>query len=189
MAKGTQSNNLLFNRLVNELAIEGERAMRIAYKNRSYTNRLYNLRDSYGSAVYYNGRLLRHTIRYLGPEMGKPIDDTGWTWNKQRSMPDWRGERRLKGDEIPMRGRDEIMEFFQKYKPSVSGLHLVIVAAMWYANVLEKGGGGIRRKYQVISGARAAVFNIAQRFNGYIVDIDQYRDRSKAPSIKNNTWK
>ena len=183
MAKGTQGNNLFFNRLVNELAIEGERAMQIAYRNRSYTNRLYNLRDSYGSAVYYNGRLLRHTIRYLGSEMGKPIDNTGWTWNKQRSMPDWRG------DEIPMRGRDEIMEFFQKYKPSVSGLHLVIVAAMWYANVLEKGGGGIKRKYQVISGTRSTVFDIARRFNGYVIDIDQSRDLGKAPSIKNNTWK
>jgi hypothetical protein len=189
MAGKSQNFNLLFNRLINELAAEGEKALRTAYRLRGYKNRLYNLRDSYGSAVYYNGRLLRHTIRYLGPEMGKPIDNTGWTWNKQRSMPDWRGERRQKGDEIPMRGRDEIMEFFQKYKPSVSGLHLVIVAAMWYANVLEKGGGGIKRKYQVISGASGVATNIARRFDGYVMEINQSRDLGKAPSIKNNTWK
>ena len=94
MAK--KNANVFLDKLINDLTWQGEKAIRVAYRRRDFTNRLYNLRDSYGSAVYYNGRLLKHTIRYLGPEMGKPIDNTGWTWNKQRSMPDWRGERRLK---------------------------------------------------------------------------------------------
>ena len=187
MAK--KNANVFLDKLINDLTWQGEKAIRVAYRRRDFTNRLYNLRDSYGSAVYYNGRLLKHTIRYLGPEIGKPIDNTGWTWNKQRSMPDWRGERRQKGEEIPMRGRDEIMEFFQKYRPSVTGLHLVVVASMWYANVLEKGGGGIHHKYKVISGARDVVEGIAKQVGGYVIDIDQSRDLGKAPSIKNNTWK
>ena len=74
MAK--KNANVFLDKLINDLTWQGEKAIRVAYRRRDFTNRLYNLRDSYGSAVYYNGRLLKHTIRYLGPEMGKPIDNS-----------------------------------------------------------------------------------------------------------------
>ena len=151
------------------------------------------MRDSYGSAVYYNGQLQKRTIRYLGPEMGtsKSGLTTNWVWDKPRSMPDWRGERRITGDYIQMRGRDEIMDFFERYKPATNALHLVVVAAMWYANVLEKGGGNLKRKYKVISGAKD-VMQMVQRELGFgtlLIEIDEKRDMNRMPTIKGKDWK
>lgn len=186
------SKNDYLNQLINELTKAGEKAIHLAYNTREFKNRLFNLRDSYGSAVYYNGQLQKRTIRYLGPEMGtsKSGLTTNWVWDKPRSMPDWRGERRITGDYIQMRGRDEIMDFFEQYKPTADGLHLVVVAAMWYANVLEKGGGNLKRKYKVISGAKDVMQMIQRQFKGSIlIEIDEKRDMNRMPSIKGKDWK
>lgn len=183
------------NQLIQDLTIEGEKAMIEAYNKRDFTNRTYNLYDSYGSAVYLNGRLLKYTIRYLGSEKGKPINalkKTGndWIWDKPRSMPDWRGERRLTGDEIDMRGRDEIMEFFQKYKPNNKGIELVVVAAMFYASYLEKGLGKAKTKYKVISGGFAAMQRIQSKYEGSTLRrISTERDLTQPPTIKDKSWK
>ena len=50
--------NILIRRLIDELAEDGRKAIQTAYENRDFTNRTYNLHDSYGSAVYYNGVLV-----------------------------------------------------------------------------------------------------------------------------------
>lgn len=181
------TKTIQFQRFLDYLTRKGEELMWDAYYGRSFNNRLYNLHDSYGSAVFFRGRVIKSTIRYLGAEQAKLGIYKGWTWNKQRSMPDFRGERRQRGDEIQMRGRDEVMEFFQKYTPKTMGLHVVIVAAMFYANILESGVG-LRRKYKVISGATTAVAQFAQEIRGNFRRIEYNRDLSKAPSIKDKTW-
>ena len=68
--------------LISQLADDGEKAIRQAYEGREFTNRTYNLHDSYGSAVYYNGNLVKSSIRYIGAEMAKDVDwrSQGWIW-------------------------------------------------------------------------------------------------------------
>lgn len=165
--------------LVSALADEGLYAISQAYEKRGYTNRLYNLHDSYGSAVYVDGVLDKSTIRYIDPEMSK----------KGRSMPDFRGNRRLEGDEIIMNGREEVMDFFQHYSAPRGEICLVIVAAMFYASILEHGQGSLKRKYAVISGAKTTLNTVQKTYGGSIERVYKDRDTSIPTTIKNKTWK
>lgn len=178
--------------LVSLLTEDGARAIEYAYVKRGYTNRLYNLHDSYGSAVYVDGVLDKSTLRYLNPEMRKSGRNFGWVWTKGRSMPDFRGERRLEGDELEMKGRDEVMDFFEQYKAPKGTICLVVVAAMFYASILEQGGGNLKRKYAVISGAKTTLSNTFAFQNG-LGTIERLPAMSRllnVPStIKNQSWK
>lgn len=173
---------------IDQLADEGQAAITIAYRHKDFTNRLYNLHDSYGSAVYYNGRLVKSSIRYLGPEKYSKGIELGWQWTKARSMPDFRGTRYLPGDQIDMTGREEVMDFFSQYTPTSKGLQLVVVAAMWYASVLEKGGGNLRRKWRVISGARSKMDELAKIYGGVVTEIETGRVLSQPHTIKDSSW-
>jgi hypothetical protein len=177
------------NKFIDELANDGERAIKEAYATREFRNRSFNLKDSYGSAVYVDGKLIKRTIRYLGPEDATNALSVGWIWDKPRSLPDFRGARRLTGDEIQMTGREEVMDFFSHYVPSGKGIELVIVAAMWYANVLEKGGANLRRKWRVISGAATFMYSLQRKYGGFIEPINTYRDLSIPTTIKDTSWK
>lgn len=186
---------------VNQLADEGERIILDAYRRKGFNNRTYNLHDSYGSAVYRNGNLLRHTIRFVG----QPMENYD-VKNERKTMGLYGGERtralrgsswmqhqkfggveRLEsGDKIYLHGRDEVNSFFSNYKPkSKSGLELVVVAAMYYAGMVE-------RKYQVISTAVTGLTRIARQFGkdskveGYKMEIwrNEGAIGSKAFTIK-----
>ena len=52
------------NQLIQKLTDDGERLVRRAYETRTFENRTYNLHDSYGSAVYVDGRIIKSSIRY-----------------------------------------------------------------------------------------------------------------------------
>lgn len=191
MAKKSNLKDRFLNQLIDELTSEGYAAILQAYYTRDFTNRTYNLHDSYGSAVYYNGRLIKNTIRYVGAEkhfkdifMGK-----NWYWRNSRSMPDFRGVRYDKKDEIFMTGRTEVMDFFSQYTPPKKGLQLVVIAAMWYANVLEKGGGNLRRKYRVISGARTIMDELAAKYGGTVSEVETGRVLSQQHTLKGSSWK
>lgn len=158
--------NRLIQQLIAQLTEEGAAAIKQAYETRDWKNRTFNLHDSYGSAVYVNGQLLKRTVRYVGEELAKNGRNVGWVWNKSRSMPDYRGERRLPGDEVEMRGRDEIMDFFSQYTPKTNGVELVIAAAMFYANILESGGGKLKHKYHVISQANGIMDDLSKKYKG-----------------------
>lgn len=121
------------------LAMIGEKAIQEAYQSRGFTNRTYNLKDSYGSAVYYNGALLDDTIRYIGP-------------------PEAKTKRRGKS------GREEVNKFFRDYSPTPKGYEIVVIATMPYAGELETGGGRLKRKYHVMVGARDLLERVASRF-------------------------
>ena len=139
--------NILIRRLIDELAEDGRRAIQTAYENRDFTNRTYNLHDSYGSAVYYNGVLQEASKHYITPSAEK---------SKR-----WRGRW--------IRGHDELIDFLHEYNARKKGLDLVIVAAMPYASYLEDGAGKLKRKYRVISGAWSQMQSLQSKYKGAIV--------------------
>ena len=150
----TSSSKNTLNYLIDQLAKDGEIAIQTAYNRRDFTNRTYNLHDSYGSAVYVDGRLIKSSVRYAG----SPIAKAGKVYE----------------DEL-IEGRFEIDAFFDWFKPHKKGVDLVVIATMPYADILEKGAG-LRRKYKVISGAKDLMNTIAYSYNGvfskYVVRRD-----------------
>ena len=159
--------------LISQLTEEGAAAIKQAYETRDWRNRTFNLHDSYGSAVYANGKLLKSTVRYVGQEMVRP---------------DYKGNRRLSGAEVTMKGREEVMDFFSQYTPKTKGVELVIAAAMFYANILEKGGGNLSHKFHVISQANGIMQGLAQKYNGRTSAVETGRVLSVMTTIKDKSW-
>lgn len=144
------SGGVLIKALISQLANDGEKAIREAYEGREFTNRTYNLHDSYGSAVYYNGTLVKSSIRYVGAEMAEEDDRYG---------------------------RNEVNEFFSNYRPkNRKGIDLVIVAAMFYADILEEGKGRLKRKYKVIAEGEDYMKNLATHFRGTLSKFVKPKD-------------
>ena len=127
------------------LADEGGKLILQAVNSRDYTHRTYNLHDSYGSAVYLNDKLVEKSVMLLG--------------SKATKAKSYKGSK--------LKGSEEIMKYFRSYKPK-SAIELVVAAAMPYGVVLEKGGGGLRHKYKVISGINTEVGNLAARLNAKV---------------------
>lgn len=179
--------------VINFLTEQGEKIIKEAYNRRNWKNRTKNLKDSYGCAVYRNGTLLRYTKRFLTPnadanpyknnkELGtyhgartRALRGSSYTeFGKTR-----RDTRFYDGDTIYAYGRDEVNKFLEGYKLATnSGLELVVVAAMYYAGILESGYLGT--KYQVISSATTELNRIAQLLGKgvevYALEIDRNRD-------------
>ena len=144
------SVGVLIKALISQLADDGEKAIREAYEGREFTNRTYNLHDSYGSAVYYNGTLVKSSIRYVGAEMA---------------------------EEDERYGRNEVNDFFSNYRPkNRKGIDLVIVAAMFYADILEEGKGKLKRKYNVIAEGEDYMKNLATHFRGTLSKFVKPKD-------------
>ena len=144
------SGGVLIKALISQLADDGEKAIREAYEGREFTNRTYNLHDSYGSAVYYNGTLVKSSIRYVGAEMA---------------------------EEDERYGRNEVNDFFANYRPkNRKGIDLVIVAAMFYADILEEGKGRLKRKYKVIAEGEDYMKNVATHFRGTLSTFVKPKD-------------
>lgn len=144
------SVGVLIKALISQLANDGEKAIREAYEGREFTNRTYNLHDSYGSAVYYNSTLVKSSIRYVGAEMAEEDDRYG---------------------------RNEVNDFFSNYRPkNRKGIDLVIVAAMFYADILEEGKGKLKRKYKVIAEGEDYMKNLATHFRGTLSKFVKPKD-------------
>ena len=144
------NGGVLIKALISQLADDGEKAIREAYEGREFTNRAYNLHDSYGSAVYHNGTLVKSSIRYVGAEMA---------------------------EEDERRGRNEVNDFFSNYRPkNRKGVDLVIVAAMFYADILEEGKGRLKRKYKVIAEGEDYMKNLATHFRGTLSKFVKPKD-------------
>ena len=144
------NGGVLIKALISQLADDGEKAIREAYEGREFTNRTYNLHDSYGSAVYHNGTLVKSSIRYVGAEMA---------------------------EEDERYGRNEVNDFFSNYRPkNRKGIDLVIVAAMFYADILEEGKGRLKRKYKVIAEGEDYMKNVATHFRGTLSKFVKPKD-------------
>lgn len=138
------NTNALFEEMRKELVYDAFRLVEEAYKTKTFEEQTGNLADSFGAAVYYDGVLVKDGIQYLEPTATKPRQ---WTSGDFRS------------------GHDEMIKYFQNYKPRKKGFTIVLVAAMPYAPILEGGGGyGIRHKYKVITGANSLMRELAAKY-------------------------
>ena len=106
----------------------GQEAAYKAYKEKKFTNRTGNLLDSYGSAVYKGGRLLTSTIQFAGPET--------------------KTQKNVRHPEKGTTGREALEIYFKnhRYGEKNDEFVVVVVAAMWYADYVQKKG------YRVIKG-------------------------------------
>lgn len=132
------------------LAEEGLRLITKAYEGSDYShNKTQNLHDSYGSCVFYNGKEMPNTRRYVGRNalVGKQDPDGNLIF-----------------------GREEIDTFFDGYKARQDGFELVMAAAIFYASDLESGIG-LKRKYRVISFIADNVSNVAKKYGGTVKRI------------------
>lgn len=150
--KSIDSRSKLYNKYVEELTLDGEKAIQAAVWSNEFENRTGNLQDSYASAVYHDGYMITGTMRYYEPSIA--------TSSKKY------GNRMLSG-------REEARRYLLNYKPRTKGLSLVLIAAMPYEKVLEQGyyevdGKRINltRKYKVITGANNFMKQLAAKWSG-----------------------
>jgi len=115
--------------VLNSLEQDGKRILSECYNSKDFQDRTFNLASSYGYCIYVSG--VPQRIGFLSPN------------TRSTESREWYGQ--------DIEGRDEITKFFNSvYSPS-SGIELTIAVAMPYGKVLENKGGGIKRKYKVIS--------------------------------------
>lgn len=119
-----------------------------AYETSDFESKSGNLVDSYGAALYYDKQLVNNGIAYLEPKA---------TANKE-----WYGSM--------ISGHNEMIRYFRDYKPKKNGITVVLIAAMPYAEVLERGGAKdgsftLERKYKVITGANSLMQELADRIS------------------------
>lgn len=137
----------------NELSKEGRKLILKAYNTANYKkDKTQNLHDSYGCAVYYNGKYVYGTKQFLNARAKVP------RFNYYTGQKEY--------------GFDEMNKYLDNYKPSTKGFELVVVAAMFYAEILEKGKGRLRRKYRVISGIDSDMSELAAKVGGRVIDIN-----------------
>ena len=123
---------------------EGEAIMKKAYEQKDYTDRTYNLHDSYVAAVLNNGKC--YGYRTLDPQA---TVRTGW----YGAMGDKHYGTTKDGD-FSLSGHEEAENFIRSYEAShgrEKGVKLVVAAVMFYADILEQKQGRLKRKYKVIS--------------------------------------
>lgn len=115
---------------VESLAEEGRRIIMLAYASRGFKDRTKNLKDSYVSAVFKDGELIRDSIRFLNRDPG----------NQDATRAHTSG----------LWGREEAMYFLEdvKDRQPKEGYSLVIGVGMFYGSILEKKWG-----YRVLANA------------------------------------
>ncbi len=152
----------------------GYKAARDAYRSKTYKNRTFNLHDSYGSAVYVNGKLVEDSIRYV---------------NRSRSTrPDRHG--RNQGGRT---GRQALKNFFKTawVVRKRDNFTILVAAAMWYAKIVEDKGYVVLNhseiKQSILSNFDSVVRPVLKKHNieslmpalrrGIGADMDYYRER------------
>lgn len=169
---GEQIKDALTRDLVNACATLGYKAAMDAYRNHTYQHRTYALHDSYGSAVYLNGRLVPETIRYVNRARQKKGDIRGW-----RGSSDPEGMRGKNFDT----GRKALQAYLEN-PPRMSkrskGITILVVAAQWYAMILEGKG-------YVVLDPRTVASSITYNFDSYITPIlEKYGMKKFAPKLR-----
>lgn len=136
--------------MVAALTTLGYKAMTHAYAQRNYTHRTRNLHDSYASAVYLNGKLIESSIKYLRGSIGG-----------------------FKRDRLTKKtGRQTVNDYLHSHSFGAKNneIVLVVVAAMYYAGILE-AGGATRESYTDDEGNEKTRRGVASKGPGarYIV--------------------
>lgn len=129
---GEQVKDRATKALVEALTTIGYEVALSAYRQKTYTNRTYNLHDSYGSAVYVDGQLVPDSIKFIERAYSKGVR------GHSHNVVDKEGTE--------LSGRASIKRFFEKpwIVRKKDHITLVVAAAMWYADILEK------KKYVVL---------------------------------------
>lgn len=136
-----------------QLSDEGLKLIKKAFNTANFKkDKTQNLHDSYGCAVYYNGKYVYGTKRFLTPRATQP------RYNYYTGDNEY--------------GVNEINDFLDSYRPTSKGFVLIIAVAMFYGSILEKGGGRLKRKYRVISGVSSDIEALAKKYGGMVRDIN-----------------
>ena len=151
----TKEYNKAIKEMTLKLTLEGKRLIVKAYNEADYRkDKTQNLHDSYGSAVYYNGKLQPNSKRYVGREAVV-------------------GKRDLDGNLIL--GRAELDEFLDSYRAKPRGFELVVVATIFYAGILEEGKQSPNgNKYIVISSIADDMDRLAHKVKGRVTQIGNF---------------
>lgn len=154
--------------MVAALTTLGYYAMMNAYGKHSFTHRTRNLHDSYASAVYVNGQLIESSIRYVGGVLSKQVDPT-----------------------TKKTGRETVNDFLRshRYGGANNEIVLVVIAAMYYAGILEAGdkntgSRGPGQRYVVIAPAREYIDKNYWTAVYKVYDKYGIKDKPKARVIK-----
>lgn len=160
-----EMENSFVNDMVEALMELGYRAMMYAYGMRTFQHVTHNLHDSYATAVYVNGELIKHSIQYVG--------------NPQSTRTDHKTH---------LNGRQTVQKWLENhhYGQKNKQIVVVVIAAMYYTKYLEgggenMGGRGPGGSFIVISPARKF---INQHYNEYVGRVwDKYKLSGK-PNAK-----
>ena len=159
--------------MVAALTTLGYYAMMDAYGKHSFTHRTRNLHDSYASAVYVNGNLIESSIRYVGGAISKEVDPV-----------------------TKKTGIETVNDYLHshRYGAANNEIVLVVIAAMYYAGILEAGdkntgGRGPGAKYIVISPAREYINKNYWTAVYKVYDKYGIKDKPKAKVIKGESLK
>lgn len=114
--------------LVEALTTIGWQVAMEAYRKKTYTNRTFNLHDSYGSAVFVNGVIVPDSKKYVNRSRSKRKNTHGHRDYDNRYAEGVDGRRALD-------------DFFASVKVSKKNkITLVVAAAMWYGEIVESKG-------------------------------------------------
>ena len=131
---GGQIKDALIRDLVTACTTLGYYAGLDAYRNHSYKHRTYALHDSYASAVYLDGLLVEDSIRYINRSRQRKGDSRAWRGSKtpepKKSLGIWiLWQTQLK----------TTLKKIEKLERK-KGISIVVVAAQWYASMVESKG-------------------------------------------------
>lgn len=121
------------NKIVEYLAAQGKNIINDAIRTKTTRYRTKNQNDAYGWAVYYNGKEMQRGYLTATPQATQKRN--GW---KRAGI-----ERGF--------GRSDVIDFLNSYAPKGNGFQLIVVNAVFYTKILERGGGGVKSRYRVIS--------------------------------------
>ncbi len=135
--------------VLKEVEKETKRILQECVNERDYDHDTMNLYDSYGYGIYLRGHLYSKGFLSANPQAEK-----GKKWYGQILL-----------------GREEITKFLESEYQPVGFIDIAVAAAMPYAKVLEAGGGGVKRKYKVISMSFEKLDKIASAYKGSVIAI------------------
>ena len=144
--------------LVAQLTKLGQEACKYAVERRGYTHRKKNLRDSIGSAVYVDGKLVESSKRFAFSKSSTgTYQDRG-----DGGTGEW------------IEGRDALNRYWDEHKTLENArntVELVVVAGVFYSGILEDKG------YQVISAATDYLESQMGTYKSYKPKMRAYADQ------------
>lgn len=144
---------LQINKIIDYLADKGKSIIQDAVATKDTRTRKRNQDDAYGWAVYFNGRQMKKGY-----------------YTETRTAEKMRNGWKAKGIE-PGYGRDDLESYFNQYKPKTNGFQLIVVNAVFYTEILEKGAAHLKRKFKVITQEMANIVDVASQFKGSNVSL------------------